>query len=134
MKLVFSDKKSGKTAQIDIAKESEAAFIGKRIGETIEGSVVGMEGFKLQITGLSDSVGSPSRKDIEGSRKAYALLTKGPGIVGARKGKRLRKLVRGNTISVDTGQINTVITEYGAKSADELFPKKVKAKEEQTIA
>ena len=133
MKIVYSDKKSGKTAQLDVAKESEPALMGKKIGEVIEGALVGLEGFKLQITGMSDNMGSPSRKEIEGSRKAYALLSRGPGIIGARKGKRMRKLVRGNTVSVDTGQVNTVITEYGTKSADELFPKKAEAKE-QTAA
>ena len=68
---------------------------------------------------------------MEGSRKVYILLSSGPGIVGAKKGKRMRKLVRGNLISVDTEQINTVITEYGAKSAEELFPKKAEVKREE---
>ncbi len=130
MKIIFSDKKNGKTAQLEVAKESESTLMGKRIGEVIEGGVVGLDGFKLQITGLSDKMGSPSRKEIDGTRKAYALLSSGPGIVGARKGKRVRKLVRGNAISADTSQVNTVIAEYGAKGADELFPKKAVAKEE----
>jgi small subunit ribosomal protein S6e len=124
MKIVFSDKKSGKTAQLEVAKEGEAMLMGKKIGEIIEGAGLGLEGYKLQITGLSDNMGSPSRREVEGSRKIYILLNKGPGIVGAKKGKRIRKLVRGNTISVDTGQVNTVIAEYGSKSAEELFPKK----------
>jgi hypothetical protein len=38
----------------------------------------------------------------------------------------MRKLIRGNMVSVDTGQINTIITEYGTKSMEELFPKKEK--------
>ncbi len=133
MKIVFSDKKNGRTAQLEVAKDREPMLIGKKIGEMIEGAVVGLDGFKLQITGLSDSMGAPSRKEIEGSRKAYALLSHGPGIIGAKKGMRVRKLVRGNVVSADTSQINTVITEYGTKSAEELFPKKAAAKE-QTAA
>lgn len=129
MKIIFSDKKNGKTAQLEVAKESESTLMGKKIGDVVEGAVVGLDGFKLQITGLSDSIGSPSRKEIEGTRKVRALISKGPGIVGARHGKRVRKLVRGNVISADTSQVNTVISEYGTKSADELFPKKAEAKE-----
>lgn len=129
MKVVYSDKKTGKTSQVEVPKEIEATFIGKRIGETIEGAQLGMEGFKLQITGLSDKMGVPSRNDTEGSRKVYVLMTSGPGIVGAKKGKRMRKLVRGNMISVDTGQINSIIVEYGTKSLDEIFPKKEKKAE-----
>ena len=124
MKVVVSDKKSGRTAQFELAKESEAALIGKKIGEMMEGAAVNLEGYKLQITGLSDNTGSPSRREVEGSRKAYVLLNSGAGIKHMKKGKRLRKLVRGNTVSTDTGQVNTVITEYGSKGVEELFPKK----------
>lgn len=124
MKVVFSDKKSGKTAQLEVAKESEASLMGKKIGEAIEGAVVGLDGYVLKITGMSDNTGSPSRREVEGSRKAYVLLNRGPGIRPMKKGRRYRKLVRGNTVSADTGQINTVIIEYGTKSAEELFPKK----------
>jgi small subunit ribosomal protein S6e len=133
MKIVFSDKKSGRTAQLEVAKDGEGALMGKRIGEVIEGTFVGLEGYKLQITGLSDKMGSPSRKEIEGTRKAYALISRGPGIRDTGKGKRIRKLVRGNTINADTIQINTVIAEYGPRGVDELFPKK-EAKEQEAAA
>lgn len=111
-------------------------LIGKQIGEVVEGAVVGLDGYKLKVTGLSDKTGAPSRKTVEGSRKSFLLLGSGAGIRKARKGKRLRKLVRGNTISVDTEQVNTVIEAYGAKSVEEIFPKKEKAvaKEEKKEA
>jgi small subunit ribosomal protein S6e len=129
MKIVYSDKKSGKTSQIEVPKDIEPMLIGRRIGEAIEGTLFGMEGYKLQITGLSDKMGVPSRKELEGTRKAYLLLAKGPGIIGAKKGKRMRKLIRGSTIGADTSQINSIITEYGTKSIEELFPKKAEEKE-----
>jgi small subunit ribosomal protein S6e len=132
MKVVYSDKKTGKTSQVEVPKEAEPMFIGKKIGEVIEGSLVGMEGYKMIITGLSDKMGVPSRRDTEGSRKAYVLMSSGPGIIGAKRGKRMRKLIRGNMVSVDTGQINSAITEYGTKSADEIFPKKEKPAAEAT--
>ncbi len=131
MKIVYSDKKSGKTAQVEVPKDHEPMLLGKKIGETIDGGVVGMDGYKLQITGLSDTMGAPSRREVDGTRKVYMLIANGPGIVGAKKGKRMRRLIRGNTVSADTGQINTLIVEYGTKSAEELFPKKAKAESKE---
>lgn len=126
MKIVFSDRKSGKTAQLDIAKDSEATFMGKKIGEVIEGTAAGLPGFKLKVTGLSDKTGAPSRREIEGTRKAMPLLSHGVGMRTRVKGYRARRMVRGNTISADTEQINTVIEEYGAMAAEELFKPKEK--------
>ncbi len=129
MKIVYSDKKSGKTSQLEVAKDREAQLIGKKIGDTLDGFVAGLEGFKLQITGLSDKTGSPSRKEIEGTRKARPLISEGVGIRSAKHGHRRRKLVRGSAIGPETEQINTVITEYGAKPLEELFKPKAKKEE-----
>lgn len=128
MKIVFSDRKSGKTGQLDIAKDGEAAYLGKKIGEVVDGTAAGLPGFKLKVTGLSDNTGSPSRREIDGTRKAKPLLGYGVGMRVRIKGFRSRRLVRGRQISVDTSQINTVIEEYGPMAAEELFkPKEKKA-------
>ena len=128
MKIVYSDKKTGKSAQMEIVKEAENALLGKKIGEVVEGFIFGLEGFKLQVTGLSDTSGTPSRPELEGTRKARLLLSRGAGLRYKKHGFRARKLVRGNAISADTEQINTVITEYGSKPLEELFkPKEKKA-------
>ncbi len=127
MKIVYSDRKTGKTAQAEVQPEKESLLIGNGIGDTIDGSVIGLDAYKLQITGLSDKSGTPSRKEIEGSRKTYAFLLSKKG---AKKGIRVRRLVRGRVISQDTEQINTVIVEYGTKPVEEIFKPKEK-KEEQ---
>jgi small subunit ribosomal protein S6e len=128
MKLVFSDKKTGKTAQVDVPKDREHMLVGRTMNEVIDGSAAGLDGFKLQITGMSDSSGSPSRPEVSGTRKAKTLISNGPGIRHPKKGFRSRRSVRGNTVSSDTVQINTVITEYGARPVEELFkPKEKKA-------
>ncbi len=129
MKIVFSDRKNGKTAQHEIAKDSEAVLIGRKIGDLLEGSAAGLPGFKLKITGLSDKTGAPSRKEIEGSRKAMPLLGRGVGMRVRMKGYRARRLVRGNTVSADTVQVNTVIEEYGPVPAEELFKPKAEKKD-----
>ncbi len=127
MQIVYSDRKSGKTAQSEIPKDREHVALGKKIGESVDGAVVGMEGYKLKITGLSDNTGAPSRNEIEGTRKARPLLGYGVGMRNKGKGYRARRLVRGNTVSADTAQINTVIEEYGTAPAESLFKKKEKA-------
>jgi small subunit ribosomal protein S6e len=126
MKLVYSDRKSGKTSEVDVPKDRETTVIGKAMGDVIDGSLGGLDGYKLQITGLSDAAGAPSRPEIEGTRKARPLIGSGPGIRHPKKGYRTRRLVRGSTISADTVQINTVITEYGSKPAEEIFRPKEK--------
>jgi len=131
IKIVFSDKKNGKTAQLEVPKDSEPMLLGKKMGETLEGAIVGLDGYVLKITGLSDKTGAPSRREIEFSQKAFVLLSGGPGIRNSKKGRRIRRLIRGNTISVDTEQINTVIEQYGAKGVDEIFPKKAPKEEEK---
>jgi small subunit ribosomal protein S6e len=128
MKIVYSDKKSGKTSQAEVPKEFEAMVIGKKIGEQVEGSAIKLDGMKLQITGLTDNTGSPSRREIDGTRKAWPLLSNAPGIRHAKHGYRARRLIRGNTISADTAQINTIIVEMGTHTAEQLFkPKEKKA-------
>lgn len=130
MKIVFSDKKTGKTGQVEVAKGSEGMLIGKKMKDVIDGSVAGLDGYKLLVTGLSDSAGSPSRPEIDGTRKAKTLIANGPGIAHPKKGFRSRRSVRGSVISTDTAQVNTVITEYGTKPVEELFKPKEAKKEE----
>lgn len=127
MKIVYSDRKSGRSAQAEVQKDSEAALMGKAIGDEFDGSVAGLEGFRLKITGLSDNCGTPSRKAVAGSRKKYVLMNASH----QRKGMRTRVLVRGNTVSADTVQVNAAIESYGSKSLDEIFPKKEKQAEEK---
>ncbi|MEK0349443.1 MAG: S6e family ribosomal protein, partial [Nitrosopumilus sp.] len=46
------------------------------------------------------------RKDIHGAARKYVLLTKGVGLQAAEIGQRVRKLMRGNTVSEEIYQIN----------------------------
>jgi small subunit ribosomal protein S6e len=126
MKLVFSDRKTGKTAQVDVPKDKEGLLVGRCMNEIIDGSAGGLEGFKLKITGLSDSSGSPSRPEVEGTRKAKPLISGGPGMKHPKKGFRARRSVRGNTISTETAQVNTVIETYGSAPIESLFKAKEK--------
>lgn len=114
-KLNISDPKTGKAHTIEIKEPKSLALLGKKIGEIVDGSILGLEWRKLRITGGSDKSGFPMRPDVGGPRKTYILT--GPGI-GLRtikgktkRGYRRRILVRGNTISRDIYQINMVVIE-----------------------
>ncbi len=98
-----------KAWQIRIKDERAVRLVGMKIGDVLDGSLVGLKGAKLKITGGSDYSGFPMRPDIHGGVKKRVLLSGPPGFHPREKGERRRKIVRGNTITEDIVQINTVI-------------------------
>ena len=87
-------------------KDSDAnPLLGLEIGKETDAAVVGLKG-KLRITGGSDKSGVPMRSDIHGAARKRVLLSKGVGLQDAETGQRVRKLMRGNTISEEIYQIN----------------------------
>ena len=116
----------GKTYTLEIPKEKEMLIIGKRIGELIDGGDFGLPGYKLKLTGGSDSSGIPMRRDISGQRKERALLSSGPGLRPKKKGERRRKTVRGGVFSPETVQINACVVEKGSVPIEEILGKKEK--------
>lgn len=128
MRLVISDPKTGKSYQTELAKEMENNIVGKKIGEEIEGNLVGAPGYKLQFTGGSDQSGFPMRRDVTGQRKMHALLSGGTGFKPTRNGERRRKLVRGNAYSGDIMQVNLKVVSGQGQPLEQLFPKKEEKK------
>lgn len=116
-KIVVSEPKARRAWQIE---KDVPSLIGKKIGDKVDGSLIGLSGFTLQITGGSDKDGFPMRPDLDGIVRKKALLTKGVGFRGTKKirkvkykvsGMRKRKYIRGNTISDSIVQINFKILE-----------------------
>jgi small subunit ribosomal protein S6e len=95
--------------QIRIGGNVAQSLIGLKIGDRIDGRIIGFPNIKLEIRGGSDLAGFPMRIDISGPVKKYILLSQGPGFKPRENGEKRRKLIRGNTISEDIVQINTVI-------------------------
>ncbi len=116
-KFVVCDK-DGKSYQIE--KET-TTVIGKIIGEEIDGSIIGLEGYKLKITGGSDKCGFAMRHDIHGNMKMRVLLSGKPGYHPKDAGIRKRKTVRGNLISSEISQINTKVISAGEKPISEIL-------------
>ncbi len=112
---------NGKTYSVDIDGNQKNAVNGKRIGQEFDGSVVGLDGYKLKITGGSDKDGFPMRKNLLGTARRKVLVEGGTGVRKLEKGEKRRKTMRGNTVSDDIIQLNTKVTEKGSKDIEELL-------------
>lgn len=95
--------------QIRVSGDRARSFVGLRVGDRISGEVIGLKNIELEIRGGSDNSGFPMRPDIPGGVKKKILLSNPPGFHPTRRGERRKKIVRGNTITEDIVQINTVI-------------------------
>jgi len=122
MQVVISDPKVGKAYKVE-GKDTEVStlFVGKRVGDVVDGDVIGLSGYALEITGGSDKAGVPMRKDVTGVSRRRILITSPPGYKPKENGKRRRKTVRGHEISTEISQINVKVTEYGRQPIEKIF-------------
>ncbi len=118
-KLVISDRAASLARTV--ADPQAAGFLGKRIGETVGGEVIGASGYTFRITGGTDKSGFPLRPDVPGARQTRLYVGEGFGFHAPRDGQRKRRTFRGNTISEDTVQICLVVDQKGSKPLAELF-------------
>ncbi len=119
--VVVADPDDGTTHQFEIEGGDANRFMGREIGEEIDGGAVGLDGYTLEITGGSDNAGRPMREDVPGEDLKSVLLTGGVGYNPTRDGERKRVSVRGRQISDATRQINARIAERGETSVAELL-------------
>lgn len=122
-RVAVSDSKTAKAYQVNVTGTEIGKLIGKSIGDTVSGDVVGLPGYTIKLTGGTDKDGFPMRGDLPGPTRRKILVAGGVGYKPKAKGVRKRKTMRGNEISSDISQVNAVIVEYGPKSVDELFGK-----------
>ncbi len=114
-KVIVSDPQTG-TSKVQELEEARAApFIGRKIGETMDGAVVDMPATKLQILGGSDKDGVPMRPNVHGGVRRNVVLSEGVGFNAKRGGERRRKAVRGNIITDEIVQINLKVIEQPNK-------------------
>lgn len=121
-KVVIANPKTGRAEQVEVAGEHAAKLIGLRIGDVIDGSLVGKPGAKLRITGGSGKAGEPMLPFLPGGAKRYLLLSGPPGYHPKEKGERRRKFVRGSMVTEDIVQINAVIIEEGGEGGGKSSP------------
>jgi len=134
---------NGRSYNTSISGNNLSQFLGKKIGDVIDGIFVGdgeqtLAGYKLEITGGSDKTGTPMRSDLSGGNRQSVLVTastgfKGHDLVHKAKGgekkrfrykpdgMRMRRNFRGNTITQDTRQINLKVVEAANKSLADIL-------------
>lgn len=111
-KLVIGTKE-GKCVQKDVQEPDANIFLGKKIGDTVNGEVIGLSGYEFLITGGSDNCGFPMRFDVSGPGRKRILAVQGVGLKKKAKGIKQRKTVCGNTIHAKISQINLKILKEG---------------------
>ena len=122
-KLVISDPETGKAIQYELDDAKTNALVGKQVGEIVEGDALGLPGYKLKITGGSDTSGFPIRPDVHGSGKKRILIRGPPGFKSGRKGTAKRKTVRGRELDSNISQVNMRVEEKGSTPLEELVMK-----------
>jgi small subunit ribosomal protein S6e len=115
-RVTVSDGNTGLAHQIEISGSQANKFTGKSIGDIVIGDAVGLPGYSLKITGGTDKDGFPMRRGLPGPYRRKILIAGGVGYNSPVEGMRRRKTMRGEEISTDVGQINTLVEEYGSKS------------------
>jgi small subunit ribosomal protein S6e len=117
-KVIVSDPEAGTSKVVELEEARAAPFIGRRLGETLDGSAVDLPAHTVQILGGSDKDGVPMRGNVHGGVRRRVVLSGGAGFSPKKKGERRRKTVRGNIITDEIVQINMKIVERPAKPAE----------------
>ncbi|WP_246986094.1 30S ribosomal protein S6e [Halorientalis marina] len=118
--VVVADPEDGATYQLDATEQDANRFIGRELGEEVDGSAVGLDGYSLELTGGSDTAGRPMRGDVRGADLTEILTAGGTGYNPDREGERRRVTVRGREVSEETRQINAKIVERGSTDVADL--------------
>jgi small subunit ribosomal protein S6e len=124
-KIIVSDPETGTSKVVELEEARAASFIGRRLGEIIDGAVVDLPAHKIQIMGGSDKDGFPMIGNVHGGVRRKIVLSGGAGFKAKKSGERKRKTVRGSTITDEIAQINMKIVEKPATKITEAKPQQV---------
>jgi small subunit ribosomal protein S6e len=115
--VVVGDLDSGDSYQFDVDGQAANRFIGRELGNEVDGSAVGLDGYTLALTGGSDDAGRPMREDVAGSSLTEIMLAeRSTGYRPERDGERRRVTVRGREVTENVVQINATVVESGDQS------------------
>ena len=132
-KIIISDPDLGTSKTVELEETRTVPLIGRRVGEVLDGAIVGLSGHKVQITGGSDKDGFPMRPSVHGGVRRKIILGGGVGFNPKDEGQRRRKMVRGNVITDEIVQINMKIMEKPKKAKEEKKTKEKTPKKEAEI-
>ncbi|MEE9594564.1 MAG: 30S ribosomal protein S6e [Candidatus Hydrothermarchaeales archaeon] len=120
---MISEPKTGKAYNLELDETKERVLVGLTLGKTIDGSTLGLSGYKIMLTGGSDKDGFPMRRDIHGRVRPQVILSGPPGFKPKESGLRRRKRLRGNVITPDIVQVNAKVIKAGKKGLAEVLGK-----------
>ena len=109
--VAVADPADGQTYQHEVDGQDANRFLGREIGEEVDGGAVGLDGYSIKLTGGSDETGRPMREDVPGAQIRERLLEGGVGFNPNRDGERKRITVRGRQVSEETAQVNATIVD-----------------------
>ena len=134
---------NGRSYNMSVSGNNLSQFLGKKIGDVVDGIFVGegeqtLAGYKLEITGGSDKTGTPMRSDLSGGNRQSILVTESTGFKGHSlvhktkggekkrfrykpDGMRKRRNFRGNTVTQATRQVNLKVIEAANKSLADIL-------------
>ncbi|MDM7274908.1 MAG: S6e family ribosomal protein [Thermoprotei archaeon] len=110
-----------KSWQLAVDESVAIKLAGLEIGDYVDGSLLGLKGLRLKITGGSDATGIPMHSGTPGTGRWEVLLSGPPGYRPEKEGERRRKSVRGRMIpdpraerrKTGLAQLNLVIAYEG---------------------
>jgi len=109
--VAVADPTDGQTYQHAVDGQDANRFLGRELGEEVDGGAVGLDAYTLKLTGGSDETGRPMREDVPGAQIRERLLEGGVGFNPTRDGERKRITVRGRQVSEETAQVNATIVD-----------------------
>ncbi len=130
-KLTIANPQTGKCVQRESKAPESNTLIGKKIGDKIDGNLIGLADYEFELTGGSDYCGFPMRRDVQGTNRKRILAVEGVGIKKKAKGLRQRKTICGNTIHDKIVQINLKTLKEGKEKIFEDKAKEEPKKEEK---
>ena len=115
---VINNPKTGKGYK----KEGDAQiYMGKKIRDKVDGDVIGLKGYELEITGGSDAQGFPMRGDLEVSGRKRPLVISGVGAKKKASGVKQRKTIHGNVVDETINQLNVKIVKIGSEDLEKAL-------------
>ncbi len=121
----LANPKTSKTYSVNL---NDIPYVGKKMGDKVDLSVIGVKGSGV-ITGGSSTDGIPMVPFLEIASQKVVLLSEGIAFKPRFDGEKKRKTVHGRIVSDKISQLNIKIVDVdSAVNLDELFPKKVEEK------
>jgi len=120
--VVVGDPDTGESYQFEVADADANRFLGRSLGEEVDGGAVGLDGYTLRLTGGSDAAGRPLKASLPGpSLREVLVAERTVGYRPTGDGVRRRVTVRGSEITDEVAQVNAAIVERGSADVADLL-------------